>query len=933
MKISTPALGRIRKQVLAALAAGALMFMLAVSGAIDDIDRQLRDLYVGFLAEPVTTNLVIVEIDSASIEAVGRWPWPRSLYSQAITRLESAGINSLMIDVDFSSRSSPQSDTELAQALASIAQQTQVYLPAFVQYRSATSKELMLRKPLPEFADSARLVSVNMHPERDGLVRALSVGFTWQSQTFPGAWNAMSPKEDRATWIDFSLLPESFDYISFSDLIEGRIDNSRLQGKDVFLGATAIELGDILAVPVHRSLPGVVIQALGTETQNRGGLYQLSSGIAGVFAAAFWLMAALVFPRLSWFQGLKWLSCIVVILPLVAVLSYLHLNLILNTVTPLLTAALVYMTINLARLDTVTLEHLWLQITLRDSEAVHNRILETANDSILCVDPAGQIIRANPAMQSLSRARGSSLVGTPVSQWLPDIEAELIALSGKPFDTVLLDSCGQTIPVEATISTVDLSVEPVYTIVLRDLTERVARETELEYQATHDLLTGLLNRTALFNRIDRDLVMTNNGTVLSLNLDYFHEVNDTYGHDIGDFLLGVIAERLVRVLEEEYPKGCVARVGGDGFALWLPGVSFVPEARIFCQRLLACVEEPVSMNTAAEVDLQVFCTIGAAEVASETKAAVDDPESGATTAEGLLRNAADALRLAKGNGIAVHLYSAADRQAAGQRLKLVPAIHALIEADGFNLVYQPKLDLKTGEAFGCEALLRWPQNHSTIVPVNVLIEVAENSRQIGPLTFWVVKAILRQETDWQARGLPRHIAINVSARLLHDSGFINSLNKLLQSSLGYFEFEFEITETALMDSRDRAIRLSAELLASGGTLAIDDFGTGYSSLAYLKDLNASVLKIDRSFVTDIEKNRDNQAIVRSTIKMAHELGMKVVAEGIETEQDEIYLKSLGCDVGQGYYYARPLSVADLEQWHHSYRKKLLYTSACVTEST
>lgn len=921
LKISTSASGRIRKQILAALVAGALMFTLVISGGVDDIERQFRDLYVRVLAEQVATSLVIVEIDSASIEAIGRWPWPRSLYSQAISRLESAGINSLMIDVDFSSRSSPQSDAALAQALASIAQETRVYLPTFMQYRSATSKELMLRKPLPEFADSARLVSVNMHPEGDGLVRMLSVGFTWQEQIFPGAWNAMSPKEDRATWIDFSLLPESFDYISFNDLIEGRIDNSRLQGKDVFLGATAIELGDILAVPVHRSLPGVMIQALGTETLNRGGLYQLSSGIAGVLAAALWLMAALVFPRLSWFQGLKWLGAIVVILPLAAVFSYLHLNLILNVMTPLLAAALVYIAINLARLDTVTLEHFWLQITLRDNEAVHNRILATANDSILCVDPAGQITSANPALQSLSRASGSSLVGAPVSQWLPDIEAELITLSGKPFDTVLLDSCGQTIPVEATISTVDLSVEPVYTVVLRDLTERVARERELEYQATHDLLTSLLNRTALFNRVDRELAMNSYGTVLSLNLDYFHEVNDTYGHDIGDYLLGVIAERLVRVLDDEYPLGCVARVGGDGFALWLPGVSFVPDARSFCQRLLACVEEPVPMKVAAEVDLQVFCTIGAAEV----NAAADESECGASTAEALLRNAADALRLAKGDGIAVHLYSAADRQAAGQRLKLVPAIHALIEADGFNLVYQPKLDLKTGEAFGCEALLRWPQNHSTVVPVNVLIEVAENSRQIGPLTFWVVKAILRQEADWQERGLPRHIAINISARLLHDSGFINSLNKLLQSSLGYFKFEFEITETALVNSRDRAIRLSTELLENGGTLAIDDFGTGYSSLAYLKDLNASVLKIDRSFVTDIEKNRDNQAIVRSTIKMAHELGMKVVAEGIETEQDEAYLAALGCDFGQGYYYAKPLSVADLEQWHQRYREKVLPT--------
>ncbi|AHI30216.1 EAL domain-containing protein [Marinobacter similis] len=898
----------------AALLAGLLTLLLWSFGAFDNINNQARDLYVEFLAEPVASNLVVVEIDSASIEKVGRWPWPRTLYADAIAELEAANINSLLIDIDFSARSSASNDEALAQALASFSQQAPIYLPAFVQRQSATGTQLMLRTPLPELAQTANMVSVNMHPEADGLVRKLSVGFDWQGQIYPGAWNALSPTEDRGSWIDFSVSPSSFEYISFIDLVNGRIAPQQLQGKDVLIGATAIELGDTLAVPIHRSLPGVVIHALGTETLNRGGLYSLSPAISASLIGLIWLLATLLFPRLSWLQGLKWLTVIAVSLPLAAIMIYQHLSLILDFIGPLMVAALVYVTSNLARLDAVTLEHLWLQITLRDSEALHNRILATANDCILCVNASGQITRANPAMQSLTQTPATALVHNPVLRWLPEIEPELTNLTGKPFDTVLLNSERRPIPVEATISTVELSNDPLFTVVLRDLTDRVAREKELEYQATHDLLTGLLNRTALFRRINRDLKEEMQGTVLLLNLDYFHEVNDTYGHDIGDQLLQAIANRLVQALDHEFPKGCVARVGGDGFALWLPGVTFAEGGQFFCRHLLAQVEERLPLETDGDADLRVFCTIGAAETTNQLSIPKNETDQEDAGAEALLQKAADALRLAKADGIAIHRYSNADSRAAGQRLKLVPAIRENIACDAFNLLYQPKIDLATMQPMGCEALLRWPSDRGPVVPVMTLIEVAENSRQIAPLTRWVVQAILSQEQDWQARGLPRHMAVNISARLIQDRHFISELQGLLASSTGYFQFEFEITETALMSSRDLAIELASSLSQTGSTLAIDDFGTGYSSLAYLKDLNASILKIDKSFVTNIDDSRDNQTIVRSTIKMAHELGMQVVAEGIETAADERFLLSLGCDFGQGYHYAKPLPVDELEQW-------------------
>ncbi|WP_372981734.1 EAL domain-containing protein [Marinobacter sediminum] len=921
-----PANGSRRKTLAAALLAAAVLFPLWQIGALKDLDRQIQDQWFALLAEPVASDIVIVEIDSASVADVGLWPWPRQLFAQALERLEAAKVHSIMVDVDFSAHSRPDQDAALARALADLTRP--VHLPAFVQHASSTDDRLMLRVPLPDFAAHAQLVSVNMHPDTDGLVRRLGTGFNWQDQYYPGAWIAMTSGQHTATWIDFSIAPESFRYVGFADLLAGRVDPALLRGKRVFIGATAIELGDTLAAPVHRALPGVVLQALGAETLNRGGLYQLTAVVEAVLLMLCWLLATLAFGRLSWIQGLVGLALGLVAMPLAAVSALQSLHLIIDIAAPMLALALVYITVSIARLDAVTLEHLWLQITLRDHQAIHDRIIATANDCILCVDAEGRITRANPAMHRLSRASAEQLLGTHVREWLPDIEAELTSLSGKPFDTVLLGNHRSRVPVEAIISAVKLSAEPLYTIVLRDLTDRIEREKQLEYQATHDQLTGLLNWPALFSRINEDLRQGKTGCLLAVNLDYFHEVNDTYGQAVGDLVLKTIAARIALTVSDQHPAGWVARVGGDSFAVWLRGLGFADGGRTLSGSLMEAIETALPLDTNRDVTLQVFCTIGVGD-ATTASALLNTDTPDAThqetetveghTAKALWRCAEDALRRAKAERVAIHCYDAADRRAAGQRLQLVPAIRANIASNAFNLLFQPKIDLATMEVFGSEALLRWPHDRGPMVPVMTLIEVAENSRQIAPLTRWVVQAILAQEAEWQARGLPRHMAINISARLMQDRHFIEELQRLLASSSGYFQFEFEITETALMSSPDLAMELAASLASTGSSLAIDDFGTGYSSLAYLKDLKASILKIDKSFVSHIDTSRDNQTIVRSTIKMGHELGMQVVAEGIETEQDEAFLTSLGCDFGQGYHYAKPLTVDQLAQWLANWR--------------
>lgn len=900
------------KVVVFALLAVVVFILLQWSGLLERPEAGLRDRIVGLLVEQQPSNLVILEIDSASIEAIGQWPWPRSVYATAINALGQADIRSLMVDVDFSAASSLGGDAELEGAIRLVAETVPVFLPVFVQRRSQTDSALMIRRPLQGLAESVELVSVNMYPASDGLVRSLSVGFRWQDQFYRGAWNALAEQADTGTWIDYTISPESFRYVSFIDLLEGRVPERILRGRDIIIGSTAIELGDNLATPIHQVLPGAVIQALGAQTLRNGGLYALAPVAGFIILALFWLGSTLVFSRCGWHRGLQVLGLMIVAWLGVFALAHLYANLVLDVFKPLFLCALVYVAINLARLDSATLDRLWLQITLRDNEALLDRIVATTNDYILCVDRNGTITKANQSIQLLCDRSDSDMENSPLSDCLPDARHGLLALPSMPFDTHVVTSAGQHIPVQATVSRVATSGDAIFTVVLRDLSERVAREQELEYRATYDGLTGLLNRSTFFDRVNETLERYQSGCLICLDIDYFKEVNDTYGHVAGDELLKAVAQRIEKYVGN---LGYCARIGGDGFALWLPGLRFFAGGSQFCEQLLEEVESPLTLAIIGDVPLQISATAGAADYGSDNNITDQShQQSSATQAETLLRQATDAMRLGKQEGIAVRCYRESDNQAAMRRLELVPAIRTHINNDAFYLVYQPKLELSTLTPIGCEALLRWPQNADEVVPVTQLIEVAENSRQIVPLTRWVVETILAQEAEWEEKGWPKHIALNLSARLFQDRNFIAGLKDLLNSSSGYFAIECEITETALLGNEDRALALVSELVDSGATLAIDDFGTGYSSLAYLQNLRASVLKIDRSFVSDIQDSPGNQVIVRSTINMAHELGMTVVAEGVETLKDEQFLRVHGCDLVQGYLYARPLALPDFGRW-------------------
>jgi diguanylate cyclase (GGDEF)-like protein len=421
-----------------------------------------------------------------------------------------------------------------------------------------------------------------------------------------------------------------------------------------------------------------------------------------------------------------------------------------------------------------------------------------------------------------------------------------------------------------------------------------------EHEALHDRLTGLPNRGFLLNRLEDAISsaeLTSSLALLMVDLDRFKELNDTLGHHYGDMLLCQVGERFLQALP---PPTIVARLGGDEFAVLLPNAN-LQQATEVALRLQSALGP---LFTVEEYHLDVGASIGIALF----------PEHG-TDATSLLRHADVAMYVAKRSAEPFAVYSHDLDQHSLQRLALVGELREAIDRGEFTLHFQPKLDLADGSLVGAEALVRWQRPNGILVQPDLFIPVAEQNGLIRPLTRWVLDHALRQTAVWRRGGLTIPIAVNLSMRDLHDQELPEVVAEMLARwNVSPDQLLLEITESSLMVDPARALQTAIELSTIGVRLAIDDFGTGYSSLAYLKRLPVDELKIDKSFVGNMASDEEDATIVRSMVRLAHDLGLTVVAEGVEDDASWDALRQLGCDVAQGYYISRPLQAHDLASW-------------------
>lgn len=443
--------------------------------------------------------------------------------------------------------------------------------------------------------------------------------------------------------------------------------------------------------------------------------------------------------------------------------------------------------------------------------------------------------------------------------------------------------------------------------------------TALEKMAFIDALTQLPNRTFLQQRLEEAIVNNsrNNGCfgLILLDLDGFKEINDTLGHPVGDILLKQVGERLKKTLEsfgtlcdlDTHAVGptmrdvTLARLGGDEFAILLPTLTNSHEA------ISAAREITEVLQTSFSVEGTVVAIGGSIGITLF-------PEHG-TDSDTLLRRADVALYIAKHTRNAYAVYDSAHDQNSVGQLSLRAELRSAIDQGELRLYYQPKLHIKTGRIIGVEAVVRWPHPQQGLLSPDKFLPLAERGGLMGALTKWVIGQALRQHLDWQREGLDLKVAVNVSARVLYDLRLPEQIAHQLKTlNVPPSALELEITEDAIMIDPQRALDILSRLDAMRIKLSIDDFGTGYSSLGYLKRLPVDEVKIDRSFVSEMVLSRSDAAIVRATIDLAHNLGINVVAEGVETAEVLAMLDSLGCDTAQGYYISRPITADEIFAW-------------------
>ncbi len=548
---------------------------------------------------------------------------------------------------------------------------------------------------------------------------------------------------------------------------------------------------------------------------------------------------------------------------------------------------------------------------LEEGELRFKSLFENHTDAIFSFDLEGNFIDANSAVARLTgypleELRGRTFHRLLAPECLQEAIASFIASSrgrSQKFDTVCIRKDGTRVDAHVTTLPIIVSGKIVGVHgVARDITYSRNFERRIEFLANYDSLTALPNRNLLDDRMRHAIIQADRlGLqigIFYIDINRFKLINDSLGHDKGDMLLQIIANRL----QENVREGdTVARLGSDEFVVVLENIAAVEAVSVIAKDILDAIAMPVRIGS---VDLTVSTSIGASVY----------PKDG-TDHFMLLKNADLAMYQAKQAGPgSFRFYNAEMNARAVERLTNENSLRSALEKEELVLHYQPRIDVASGQIVGAEALVRWVHPEKGLISPLEFIPLAEEIGLIGELGEWVLKTACRQNRLWQDQGLtPLKVSVNLSAHQLSATSTINRTihDVLAETGMDARWLELEITESSLMQNIESALGMLLEIRGSGVSISIDDFGTGYSSLSYLKRLPIDALKIDKSFIRDIAIDHDDAAIVTATIAMAHTMRMKVVAEGVTSQEQIRFLESHRCDEAQGYLLSYPLPADEL----------------------
>jgi len=538
--------------------------------------------------------------------------------------------------------------------------------------------------------------------------------------------------------------------------------------------------------------------------------------------------------------------------------------------------------------------------------------LKCIGDAVACTDISGNVTFLNLVAERILGWTGHEATNRPMAEVLRILDAnsretipnpmEMAVKQNRtvhlPPNCILIRRDGFEIPIEDSVAPIHNREGQVTgaVIVFRDISAARAMALQMTHSAQHDYLTGLPNRMLLNDRVGQAITLAHRHmkkvVVLFLDVDGFKHINDSLGHPVGDKLLQSIARRLVDCVRS---SDTISRQGGDEFVVLLSEVEQPEDAAITARRMLQAVAESHSID---QHDLHVTASIGISVY----------PDDG-LDAETLIKNADTALYQAKENGRqSYQFFESAMNVQAVERQSIEEMLRRALERNEFTLQYQPKVNLRTGEIAGAEALIRWTHSIRGPIPPAQFIPVAEECGLILPIGNWVLREACKQARTWLDAGfrLPT-IAVNISAMQFRDENFLEGVFTILQdTSLDPTFLELELTESVLMKHAECTASILEALKAKGVQIAIDDFGTGYSSLSYLRKFPIDALKIDQSFVRQITTPSGETTIVSAVISMGRSLKLRVVAEGVETKEELAFLQGHQCEEAQGYYFSPPV---------------------------
>lgn len=559
---------------------------------------------------------------------------------------------------------------------------------------------------------------------------------------------------------------------------------------------------------------------------------------------------------------------------------------------------------------------------LKESEKSFKNFIEAVDDyAIFRLDTQGRVIGWNQGIFQIVGYAEDEILGQPISIFFPPEDVK----NGKPEEELKRarergKAVGEGVrrkkdgtPFYASVTTTAIfdtaGLLQGYSKIVRDITERREAEETIRFQALHDSLTGLANRKALDDHFTLSLSLATRNkyklAILFLDIDRFKNINDTLGHGAGDLVLKEIAQRLQKTVRRE---DTVARLGGDEFIILLNNIHSPQDAIKAADKIMKGFGPAMRVHNQS---LHVTTSMGIAMFPSDGQ-----------DIQTLLKNADTALYRAKDAGRnRYQFYNYSMNLQSEARLSLEEDLRAAI-TEQMELVYQPFINLKNGQVLGAEALIRWRHPRlGTLMPYD-FIPLAEEVGMIIPIGNWVLRQVCEQGKKFQEQGRPLALAINLSARQFSEISFIPHVSQVLEET-GFDPrlLEVEITESMAMENIERTNLKLEELSKVGISIAIDDFGTGHSSLSYLSRFPVNKLKIDKSFIRRGTVDSHNTAIIRAIISMGQSLNIKVCAEGVELEQQRSLLKSMGCDMIQGFLISKPLSVEDLDYWLSEYQKQ------------